>query len=714
MNIHPLRSAKSSLLVRANRIFQACAGFFSTIRARFYCAFGFAAVLTIVGSLTALYEFTTIGTTTNEILSHSLPATVVSLQLSEEASSLVSLAPRLMMAPDDNTRSVITNEIYEQAQHLEDGIARLRNLGITAANDIDLADNLLVQRLGALNQAVTDRLEIANERYQLALSIPAAHKALADALSPLIDRANFELMTKDKTAGMNSTLESLLQFLEMQSQATFLVGILTEASLVDDTSRLESLRDLVSGAKRKIETGLPWIEDPAQQKKITTLYKALGDLGADDGIITLRTYELTRQHDAQTAFAAVQLAAFSLKRSVGALVDEQDQIAAQHSLRAAGQIREGQAILTVLTLFAIIGAGLIAWLYVDRNIARRLGLLSDAMRRIAGGDLSANIQDNSRDEIADMARALQFFRQTLADAAIGRQKEIDQSAILESRRLSFEAATQRFEHTISNVTQTLDRAAAAMDSRAHDLADSSDRNQQKALSTAAASEQATRNVETVAAAAEEIAQSIEHIATRVAESATIARQAVGEAQAITGAVESLSASVEEIGEVSNLIRTIATQTNLLALNATIEAARAGDAGRGFAVVAQEVKTLALQTGKATEKITQQIQSIEQTTSHSVEAMKTIAATIAQLDVLANDVAAATRQQDSVAQEIARNANEAAKGTRDVSANVSEVSSSAVQNGQVASTVLASAAELTEQSQRLRQEVELYLAQVRVA
>ena len=97
-----------------------------------------------------------------------------------------------------------------------------------------------------------------------------------------------------------------------------------------------------------------------------------------------------------------------------------------------------------------------------------------------------------------------------------------------------------------------------------------------ALATAAASEQATTNVGIVATAAEEIAQSIEHIAARVANSATIASQATGEAKAITDAVESLSASVDEIGEVSNLISSIAAQTNLLALNATIEAARAGE------------------------------------------------------------------------------------------------------------------------------------------
>jgi methyl-accepting chemotaxis protein len=253
-----------------------------------------------------------------------------------------------------------------------------------------------------------------------------------------------------------------------------------------------------------------------------------------------------------------------------------------------------------------------------------------------------------------------------------------------------------------------------MDSSGRDMAASASRNQGQALATAAASEETMANVEIVATAAEELARSIEHITARVAGSAAMARQATSEAQAITGTVESLSESVEEIEEVSNLIRNIAGQTNLLALNATIEAARAGEAGRGFAVVAQEVKGLAAKTGKATEEITRQILTIEETTSRSVQTMKAIAATILQLDNLANDVAVAVQQQDTVTREIARNASAAAKGARDVSANITEVSSTAVKTGEVAGTVFTAAADLAEQSQQLRQEVERYLAQVRVA
>src|ERR1700682_1897955 len=147
MDIHLMRSATSKLLALANRICPNCVGWFSTIRARLYCAFGFVAALTIVGSCIALFEFTTIGATTNEILSHSFPATVVSLRLAEEASSLVSSAPRLMNAPDEKTRNEIVNGINRQEKDLEGGIARLRALGIAKANDIDVTREALVQRL---------------------------------------------------------------------------------------------------------------------------------------------------------------------------------------------------------------------------------------------------------------------------------------------------------------------------------------------------------------------------------------------------------------------------------------------------------------------------------------------------------------------------------------------------------------------------------------
>jgi methyl-accepting chemotaxis protein len=692
-------------------------GWLSTIRGRLYLAFGFAASLTIIGSSIAFYEFTVIGLTTNEIASRSLPTTTVSLRLAEQATSLVSSGPRLMAAGTDAIRAEIIENIGKQETNLEDGIAHLKKLGIAKADDIEASRKTLADRLQTLNEAVSHRIIMSNERAYLASSVRAAHEALLIGLAPAIDDANFDLMMgarQEGAAALDARLEYLRRLLETESESNLLAGLLTEASLVNDASRLEPLRDLIDSAQRKITKNLSAISDRAQQQKLTALYKQLNAIGADDGIIAARAYELSQQQRAQLAFNAAQGDATRLKHAVDDLVAEQGRITQEISGYAGGQIRSGQLILTVLSIAAVIGAVLVAWLYVGRSVARRLGFLSDAMRRIADGDLNVDLRDHRNDEIADMGRALLFFRQATADAATARRKESEQTRTLESRRELVESATHAFERAVSDIAKTLDRAAAAMDSSAREMANSATRNQEQALATAAASEQATTNVGIVATAAEEIAQSIEHIAARVANSATVASQATDEAKAITDAVQSLSASVDEIGEVSDLISSIASQTNLLALNATIEAARAGEAGRGFAVVAQEVKGLATQTGKATEEITRHIVSIEQTTARSVQAIKKIAATIEQLSEVANDVAVAMRQQDAVTQEIARNAGAAAKGTRDVSENITEVSNSAMKTGQVAATVLTAAGELADQSHLLRKEVERYLGQLRVA
>src|SRR5207237_10444148 len=162
----------------------------------------------------------------------------------------------------------------------------------------------------------------------------------------------------------------------------------------------------------------------------------------------------------------------------------------------------------------------------------------------------------------------------------------------------------------------------------------------RAEAGAAAGRQALTHGGTEAAAAGHPPAAIGQIAQQVTRPAHSAEKAGEEARRTNAVVEGLASGTQKIGEVVTLIQSIASQTNLLALNATIEAARAGEHGRGFAVVASEVKALANQTAKATEEISAQIQDIQDATGEAVNAIQAIGGTIAEIDEISNEIAAA--------------------------------------------------------------------------
>jgi methyl-accepting chemotaxis protein len=229
-----------------------------------------------------------------------------------------------------------------------------------------------------------------------------------------------------------------------------------------------------------------------------------------------------------------------------------------------------------------------------------------------------------------------------------------------------------------------------------------------------ACQEASENVQTVASATEELSASISEIGKQVSESSRITSQAVEEAGRTNSKIRELAEAAQKIGDVVKLINDIAGQTNLLALNATIEAARAGEAGKGFAVVASEVKSLATQTAKATDEISHKISEMQAATQQSVSAIELIGTTIARINDIATNIASAVEEQGAATQEIARNVQQASAGTSDVSSNIVSVTKAAGDTGAAATQVLSSSGELSQQSEKLRHEVDGFIARIRAA
>lgn len=270
------------------------------------------------------------------------------------------------------------------------------------------------------------------------------------------------------------------------------------------------------------------------------------------------------------------------------------------------------------------------------------------------------------------------------------------------------------ESSVKSIADKVSSSANDMRGAAEQMTLKAERTSQQATTVAAASEEASVNVQTVASAAEELNASVSEISRQVAASSKITTQAVAEAETTNLQLEGLAKAAQRIGDVVKLISDIAGQTNLLALNATIEAARAGEAGKGFAVVASEVKNLANQTAKATEEIIAQISAIQSETKGAVEAIQRIGSTIGTINEISTAIASAVEEQGAATREIARNVQEASAGTSEVSSNIIHVTQTAKETGETAKQMQASSGILVDQSATLRGEVDEFLTRIRAA
>ena len=353
--------------------------------------------------------------------------------------------------------------------------------------------------------------------------------------------------------------------------------------------------------------------------------------------------------------------------------------------------------------------------YVVRDISMGIASIVSPMRALGQGDLAAEVpHQGEKTEIGMMANALQVFKEALiakkaADEAAARDAE---AKLERGRRV--DNITRGFEQMIGEIVTTVSSASSQLESSAGSLSATATRSQELSAAVAAASEEASTNVQSVASATEELSSSVNEISRQVQDSARIAKDAVGQARSTTDRVSELSKAATRIGDVIELINTIAGQTNLLALNATIEAARAGEAGRGFAVVASEVKALAEQTAKATGEIGQQISGIQLATQDSVNAIREISGTIEKLSEISSTIAAAVEEQGAATQEISRNVQQAAQGTQQVSSNITDVQRGATDTGSASSQMLSAAQTLSADSGRLEAEVAKFLNEVRAA
>jgi len=515
---------------------------------------------------------------------------------------------------------------------------------------------------------------------------------------------------------LNDTIDAALQARDTRLAST-LGQVQAELSLV----RLAGLKFMATPKPELRQAGKEALEkltETLDQALASTTSRRQADMRKITALLPRYETAFDVAADAIAAMDKIRTSDFAiLAEEVGTALDR---FAAAERESGQGISAEVQKLAddSLTRLMAVAGIamllGLAIQLVTSIGITRPVKDMTIAMRRLAEGDLTIDVPaKNNRDELGAMAQSIQVFKE---NAQRVEALEASQKATLASNEAQKRAAMERlardFEQSVTRVVVAVSRSSADLLSSAVKMSTTAADTKREIQTVANASHQASKNVQTAAAASEQLASSIAEIGRQVEHSTEIAGKAVSDVVATGEAVNALASAARRISVVLALITEIAGRTNLLALNATIEAARAGEAGKGFAVVAAEVKSLATQTARATNEITEQVRAIQTATGSSVTAMERIGATIDEMREIAAGIAAAVEQQGAATKEIARNVQEAATGADEVSNGVSGVVQAADKASDASIEVQTLAKTVGDQSNRLQAETDEFLHSVR--
>jgi methyl-accepting chemotaxis protein len=397
---------------------------------------------------------------------------------------------------------------------------------------------------------------------------------------------------------------------------------------------------------------------------------------------------------------------------LGQLTTYQRNAAAQDLERLNGARQAMGWMIGVAGVLAVVLVATIGTL-LARGISGRVRRLTGVMRSLADGDLTIGVPSaGDRDEIGQMARAVEVFKQNAVETERLTAEQTTARAAKERRHAAMEQLTQDFGTAVSGVMAALASSTETMGQAADAMSTAAAGAHRQATGTAERAGQSSQDLTSIAAAIEQMTASVDEIARQVASASQVARTASARAATNHQMMQGLSDAALRIGEAIRLIDVIADQTNLLALNATIEAARAGEAGKGFAVVAGEVKALARQTAAATAAIDAQITAVRAATKGAVTAMTDISSIIGDMDAVTTAISAAVEQQSVTSREIAANVQAVSIATNQAVQAMTDVVTAADEAGRGSRTVLDGVADIGREATAMRTEIDQFLVAVR--
>jgi methyl-accepting chemotaxis protein len=693
------------------------------VRGCLIAAFAVIGGMAVVISISASVLLGQLGEMMEDLSGQDIPRLAASLQLESESANLASQGPALLASSSVEALQEGSKKMRDAQEIVVGKLGEIIELGA----DKDVISTLS-QTVKNIEDTIKDLGAAAGQRLETSAQHEKQYDALRKAEANFVAVANPAMM--DAQARTNAILLSANLRLDDATEAArtieLLDNVISSSNLlasdmmaalsVNSSDALSPIERAFAVSQQLVKSNFEALGKGAWTAKIRDASLKLLALGeGDNSVFRIRQRELDAIKAGQVILKDTHRLNAALATSVQQLVAGVQTGTDASTWQARQKISLATKVMLALGGLTVVGSALFVWLYVGRNILRRIGSLQRSMQCLSDGDLETEIyRSHHNDEIVVMARSLEVFRENMINARGLRSDQDKDRAVKAERALRVEARIIEFEATVRAALEGLRTSANSMQTTAESMSVTADRSSALVTAVASAAEETSANVQTVSSGTEQLSSSISEIGRQVINSAQIASKAVDEAGETDATMQGLTNSASRISVVIDLIQTIASQTNLLALNATIEAARAGEAGRGFAVVASEVKSLANQTAKATDEIRSQIANMQQVTSSAVGAIRNIGHTIGEINDVTTAISAAVNEQGIATREIARNIKDAVGGTSQVSSNIAGVSAASATAGAAASKVLSASGALRREADALRDEIHEFLASIRAA
>ena len=398
------------------------------------------------------FSFSSVGDAQTHVNETSVPEVVAAFGVAQHSGTLVAAAPRLTAAATPEDLALVAASIDEANVALEGQLAVLgvdataqqsiigRFLGgdsILAAESLTpMPDDALprgdgesirthvdtlVFNIDAIENDMSKLFELNVRQEALRTELAGLRDRMDDIMVPAVDDQLFYTMTGHKglgdppaTRGEHFSEDELARYNNLgrlYKDATDANRVLDNAFSISSAPQLEPQRERFESAAGSIERNLSALAESPLRAEVTPLITRLFALGiGEDNGFDLLEQKLRLVERQQDLLAHNRDIAVDLVSEVDGLVSTA-RAGAQDATQASTQaILAGRTLLLAITVISIGGALLIAWLFVGRVLLRRLQMLSDWMRRMAGGDLEARVEISGRDEVADMAAALEVFR----------------------------------------------------------------------------------------------------------------------------------------------------------------------------------------------------------------------------------------------------------------------------------------------------------------